>query len=40
MQMELQSIFEEFSLVKAILAAKDMSTVCALWEAWKEKNYV
>ena len=38
--MELQSIFEEFSLAKAILTAKDMPTACALQEAWKEKKYV
>lgn len=38
--MDLQSIFEEFSLVKAILTVKDTLTVCALWEAWKEKKYV
>ena len=38
--MDLRGIFEEFSLVKAILTAKDPLTVCALWEAWKEKNYV
>ena len=38
--MDLQSIGEEFSLVKAILTAKDMPTACALWEAWKEKEYV
>lgn len=30
MQMDLRSIFEEFSLVKAILTAKDPLTVCAL----------
>ena len=38
--MDLQSIGEEFSLVKAILAAKDLLTACALWESWKEKKYV
>lgn len=38
--MDLQSIGEEFSLVKAILTSKDLLTACALWEAWKEKSYV
>lgn len=38
--MDLGSIFEEFSLAKAILTAKDPLTACALWEAWKEKKYV
>lgn len=38
--MDLQSIGEEFSLVKAILTAKDTPTACALWEVWKEKNCV
>ena len=38
--MELQSIFEEFSLAKVILTAKDMPTACALREAWKERKYV
>lgn len=38
--MDLQSIFEEFSLVKAILTAKNPIAACALWEAWKEKEYV
>lgn len=30
----------KFSLVKAILTAKDLLTACALWESWKEKKYV
>ena len=38
--MNLESIFEEFSLAKAILTAKDLLMACALWEAWKEKKYV
>ena len=38
--MDLQSIFEEFSLVKAILTEKDMLRAHMLWEAWKEKKYV
>lgn len=38
--MDLQRIGEEFSLVKAILIAKDLLTACVLWEAWKEKKYV
>lgn len=38
--MDLQRIGEEFSLVKAILVAKDPIAACVLWEAWKEKNYV
>ena len=38
--MDLQSIGEEFSLVKAILTAQDPLAACALWEVWKEKRYV
>lgn len=38
--MDLQSIGEEFSLVKAILTAKNPIAACALWEARKEKEYV
>ena len=38
--MDLQSIFEEFPLVKAILTVKDTLTACALWKAWKERKYV
>ena len=38
--MELESIFEEFALAKAILTAKDPLTACALWGVWKGKKYV